>query len=127
MRRDLTIGVLYSAVALGWVYGALDSPGGLNQLGENDRMIYLTIAFLGLTHFVAGYSQPSVWVLLLPAILVAVAVPAGDFPTSRPEYPIWFGLALLAPLLVLATGIGIAARRLVTRGSRGQRARIRSA
>jgi hypothetical protein len=127
MRRDLTIGVLYVAVALGWVYGALDSPGGLNQIDQNDRMIYLTIAFLGLAHFVAGYSRPSVWVLLLPAILVAVAVPAGDFPTSRPEYPIWFGLALLAPLLVLATGIGIVARRLVARESRGHRARIRSA
>jgi hypothetical protein len=125
-RRDLVISALYTAISLAWVYGALDSRSGLNQFGENDRMVWTSVAFLGLVHFVVGYLRPSVWMLLLPAILVAVAVPAGDFPTSRPEYPIWFGLALLAPLLVVATGFGMAIRRFASRSADVPKASIRS-
>lgn len=126
MRRDLSIAALYTAVAVAWVYGALNWSGGLNQHGQNDRMIWVSVAFLGLVHLVVGYYRPSIWVLLLPAILVAVAVPAGDFPSSRPEMPIWYGLALLAPLLVAATGVGMVARRLASRGPGVPKAPIRS-
>jgi hypothetical protein len=127
MRRDLTVGVIYTGVALAWVYEALNSSGGLARESGNDRMVWTTVAFFGLVHLAVGYFRPSLWMLLLPAILVVVAVPAGYFPTSRPEYPIWFGLAFLAPVLVVATGIGIAARRLTARAADAHRAHIRSA
>jgi hypothetical protein len=110
-RRDPIIAGLYAMIAVAWVYGALDSSGGLNQLGENRRMFAITVGVLGLVHLAAGYLGRSLLLLLLPALLVAIAVPAGDFPTSRPEYPIWFGLALVAPIFVVLTGIGMAASR----------------
>jgi hypothetical protein len=110
--RVAIIAALYTLIALAWVYWALDSRDGLNQPGENGRMFGATVVVLGLVHFATGYLGRSLLLLILPALLVAIAVPAGDFPTSRPEYPIWFGLALLAPIFVVLTGIGLAARRL---------------
>jgi hypothetical protein len=108
--RALVIAGVYAGVATAWVYGALNSPGGLNQLGQTGEMYLVTLVVLGLVHLVAGYAG-GIAMLALPVILVAVAVPAGDFPASRPEYPIWFGLALVAPVLVALTGVGTAARR----------------
>jgi hypothetical protein len=110
-KNDLAVTLFYAAVALIWVYGALNWSEGLNQHGYNDQMIAVSIAFLGLVHVAVGYYGRSIWLLALPAFLVAVAVPAGDFPTTRPEFPIWFGLLLLSPLLLVLTGLGMAARR----------------
>jgi hypothetical protein len=110
--RTAVLVALYLAVSAAWIYRALDSEDGLNQLGENDRMFVITIAVLGFLHLAYGYLVARWWVVLLPAALVALAIPAGDFPSSRPEYPIWFGLAMLAPLLVVLAGLGLGARRI---------------
>ncbi len=111
VKRLPIIAGLYAMIAAAWVYGALDSSGGLNQLGENRRMFTLTVGFLGLVHLAVGYLGRNLLLLVLPAVLVAIAVPAGDFPASRPEMPIWLWLALLSPIFVVLTGIGIAVRR----------------
>jgi hypothetical protein len=110
--RDLTILGLYTGVALAWVYGALNWSGGLSRESGNDRMVWATIVVLGVTHLAVGYFGRGVWLLAVPAVLVLLAVPAGYFPTSRPEMPIWFGLAMLAPIFVVSVGIGMLTRRL---------------
>jgi hypothetical protein len=111
-RRDAIIVGLYVMIAVAWVYVGLNWRGGLNQLGENGRMTAVTVGLLGVVHLAAGYYGRSLLLLLFPALLVAIAVPADDFPTSRPEMPISYYLALLTPILVVLTGIGMAARRL---------------
>jgi hypothetical protein len=78
-------------------------------------MFGLSIAFLGLAHAACGYLLGRWWVVLLPAVPIVLAIPAGDFPTSRPEYPIWFGFAMLAPLLLVLAAVGILARKYVLR------------
>jgi hypothetical protein len=123
MTRALVVLALYLIASAAWIYGALNSPDGLNRVDDNTPMFGLSIAFLGGVHAACGYLLGRWWAVLLPAVLIVLAIPAGDFPASRPEYPIWFGLAMLAPVLLVPAALGVLARKLVLRGA-GDDARV---
>jgi hypothetical protein len=106
MRRSLIGAVVYLAVMTLWIYGVANrwDPGsGAWQL-----------PVLILVQLLAGLAIARWWAVLLPVVIVLVSIPAG-YPPIAPEYvepfPIWFGLALVAPVAFLLIAVGVAARK----------------
>ena len=74
------------------------------------------IAFLlglALLHVLSGWFIARWWAVLLPALIVPLAVPAGTPDAGEDPLPIWFGLAwFVAPIGAALIGIAVAVRRL---------------
>ncbi len=74
----------------------------------------LVLIWLALLHLATGAGVARWWALALPALAVLLAVPAGYPDSGRGEpWPIWMGLALWSPVLVIliAAGVGITSVR----------------
>lgn len=92
-----------------WIYGVVnrwDPDSGAWQL-----------PVLIIAQLVAGFAVSRWWAALLPVVVVFVSMPAG-YPPITPEYaeplPIWFGLAVAAPVGCLLVAIGVATRKLLS-------------
>ena len=107
MTRTVGVAGAYVAVVVGWVYGIIE------QVDAADDEPWLLVSYAGLAvlHFVVGYLLARWWAVLLPAIPIPLAVPTGYVPDTRPEFPIWMGLALLAPFGCALLLAGVALRR----------------
>lgn len=99
---------LYIALLSAWVYWVLD-----NQLFFGSEIgAWLTTAVVGLVHFALGFTVGRGWVHFLPLFAVAIALPVGYPSANKGEpWPLWLGLLLWAPVLMLLVAIGVAVRR----------------
>jgi hypothetical protein len=100
--------ILYIALLLVWVYWVLDK-----QLFFGSEIAgWLTTAVVAFVHLALGFTVARGWVRFLPLLAVAIAVPIGYPSANRGEpWPLWLGLLLWAPVLMLLVAIGVAVRR----------------
>jgi hypothetical protein len=99
---------LYIALLFVWVYWVLDK-----QLFYGSRIAgWITMAVVGLAHFALGFTVGRDWVRFLPLLAVAIALPIGYPSALKGEpWPLWLGLLLWAPVLMLLVASGVALRR----------------
>ncbi|HEV8688294.1 MAG TPA: hypothetical protein VGQ84_13520 [Gaiellaceae bacterium] len=93
---------------LALVYGPWDSSAS-----ANGAVALLAAIGLAILHFAIGWVIARWWVVVLPVLVVALAVPAGtpDGVGGEP-FPIWFVLAyLVAPVGVTLAVVGVLVRR----------------
>ena len=128
LRRELgrngAIAAPFLVTACLWIYGVLNADwGGLVSAPTFDRALFSTVAIFSALSLLAGFVHGNSFAFALPPLVVLAAVPAGHFPTSLPEFPIWFGLAMLLPVLYVAVGLGVACRKAGQREHAGDSAR----
>jgi hypothetical protein len=100
--------ILYIALLLVWVYWVLDKQ----LFFGSESAGWLTTAVVAFVHFALGFTVGRGWVRFLPLLAVAIAVPIGYPSANRGEpWPLWLGLLLWAPVLMLLVAIGVAVRR----------------
>jgi len=119
--RPLGVSVLYLACMAGFVYGIAEQQVGYGS----DVTNVVVLGGLVVLQVATGWGAAHWWAVPLPAVAVLIALPAGYPDDLRGEpLPIWFGLAVFAPIgaLLIATGVG-AARLL--RQSRDRRRKTR--
>jgi hypothetical protein len=75
---------------------------------------------LVIAQLLAGLAVHRWWAVLLPVVVVIVSIPAGYPPITvdnAEPLPIWFGLAVAAPVAILLVALGVAARKIYDRRS----------
>ena len=90
-----------------FVYGVAEPQAGYGS----DVAGVLGLVGLVVLHVATGFGTARWWAVLLPAVAVLVAIPAGYPDGYRGEpLPIWFGLAAFSPVgaLLIAAGVGTA-------------------
>jgi hypothetical protein len=111
MRRSLAGAVAYLAIMTLWIYGVADrwdADSGAWQL-----------PVLVMVQMLAGLAVGRWWAVLLPIVVVFVSIPAGDPSITADSryvepFPIWFGLAVAAPVAILLVALGVATWRLLS-------------
>jgi hypothetical protein len=101
--------VAYAALALFWIY-----VGAERQLGfGSDAAFALFVAVAAVAHFATGFAVGRWWAVVLPALAVLAAIPAGYPDANKGEpFVIWFGLAwLVAPGGTALIALGVLVRR----------------
>ena len=113
MGRPLLASGLYFVCMAGFVYGL-----GERQVGYgSDVAGALVLAALAVLQVVTGFGAARWWAILLPALAVLVAIPAGypDANRGSDPLPIWIGLAFLAPVGALLVAAGVATVAMLSR------------
>jgi hypothetical protein len=96
----------YVAAMAFFIYGIADRNVGYGS----DVAGWLGIAALAALHFGTGWGIARWWAVLLPALMIPLAVPAG-YP-ERTEPQLWIGIAfVLVPLGTVLIALGAAIRR----------------
>ena len=101
----------YLALTAAWIYGVENTSV---RFGHEDVADWLSIAFFAGLHVALGVVVGRWWVLLVYAVPIAIAIPAGRPPWLYHDQPapIWwawlYGAVLALPLIAL----GVALRRL---------------
>ena len=108
MSRVGAAALVYVAAAAGWVYGIIERI----DAADDEPWLFVSYAALAVLHVGVGYAIARWWAVLLPARPIPLAVPAEYVPDTRPEFPIWFALALLAPFGCALLAAGVAAARI---------------
>ena len=111
MTRATAIPALaYLAAMTAWIYAvwnaAAQPRGGLGHA--------FGIALVVL-HVAAGLAVARWWALVLPALLVPLAVPAGYGAGLEQDAPIWMHLIREAPFAAVLIGLGVGVRKLLAR------------
>lgn len=86
-----------------WIYGVVNREGGVGNVWE--------FALLYAGHVLVGLVARRWWVLPLPLLLVAIAVPAGGIPGGGDLDRAWEVSLLMAPALAVALAVGVALPR----------------
>ena len=111
MTRAAAIPALaYLAAMTVWIYAVWNA--GAQPRGALGHAFGIALVAL---HVGAGAGVGRWWALLLPALLVPVAVPAGFAPGAGQDDPIWMDLVLEAPFAALLIALGVGARKLRVR------------
>jgi hypothetical protein len=100
--------VVYTALSGLWVYWVLDRQLTFgSELGD-----WVMIISVAAVHVALGFTVGRGWVRFLPLFTVAIALPLGYPSANRGEpWPLWLGLLLWAPVLMLLVAVGVAVRR----------------
>jgi predicted membrane protein len=116
MRRSLAGAVAYLAIMTLWIYAVA------NRWDPDSGAWQLPVPVI--VQLLAGLVIGRWWALLLPVIVVFVSIPAGNPPITADyvePFPIWFGLAVAAPVAILLVALGVGARRIYDRRSSAAR------
>jgi hypothetical protein len=111
-RRGALAAAAYVAAMLVYIYGFVNP----SLAYDDDVANAAGLAALVALHLATGFLGRRWWLVALPLLTVALAVPAGDPAKGYEPFPIWFGLALLVVLPgAVIIAIGIAGARLAAR------------
>jgi hypothetical protein len=94
--------ILYLVAMVGWTYGLLvPSP--------SEALIWASVAVVTAAHVALGYFI-GLWTPLLFAVAIVLAMPAGAPDVGGEPLPIWADLVLFAPIVLVATLVGMVVR-----------------
>jgi hypothetical protein len=101
---------IYLAGGLAWIFAVIDRRGDVGNIWELVLVVAGSVAF--------GVAAARWWAVALPLALIPLALPAGKVPGTGDldrayEFPL-----LMAPGLMIAVALGVAASRFV-RARRG--------
>jgi hypothetical protein len=115
MSRSTLAAGAYLALMAVYTYVVAES-----QLGYgSDVAGVLILLSLLLLHVAAGVAVARGWAILLPALAILIAMPAGYPNQARGEpLPIYMGLAFFSPAFFLLIAVGVAIARRTRLGGR---------
>lgn len=93
---------LYAALTAAWIYGFANT-----SIGNGDAAAVFGLATLTAIHLGAGLAVGRWWAVLLPALPIVIAMPAGTPPVGGEPFPIWFTLTLFALPAAALVAVGV--------------------
>jgi hypothetical protein len=111
MNRPLQLGAVavYAAAIAGFVYGVAEQQ----RTYGDDVASWTALAALAVLHLAVGFAIGRFWALLLVALAILIALPAGYPDDLRGEpWPIWTTFAFWAPAEAALLLLGVGCRKL---------------
>jgi peptidoglycan/LPS O-acetylase OafA/YrhL len=107
-RTEIVVAAGYLAAMTVWIYAI-----ALPQVGYvSDVAGAVFLAALAAVHVATGWGVGRWWAVLLPAVAVVLALPAGTPERGDEPFPVWFALAVfIAPPGTLLIALAVTARR----------------
>jgi hypothetical protein len=107
--QPFVVAAAYVAAMAVFIYGIVDPSVGYGS----DVASGIGIGALALLHLGTGWAIGRWWAVLLPALTIPIALPAGSPERTEPE--IWIGVAyVIAPTGAVLIGLAAALRRVTT-------------